>query len=819
MIDITNKIASKMGFDASTYMRNQTVYKELIYSCLNGAVPLHDYLQYRYFDSEKKLFYLEEDVVGFIFEIAPIVGVDEALVKNLNYFFERELPQNSVIQFLLLASSDITDILDHWSNGRIANNNLLQKITKKRSDFIRSLAAQYANNDGRLARDFRIYISFSCKIHNSRTVREILLFKKALLTKLETINLSPRECDTADLIRVIREIFEFAPGHAVNNKSSNPSAPLNEQLLNFGFKYNLEENNFTNETTKIATRCYYPKNLPVSGSLWWMIDLLGSSDRVNLNIPARFIISYCVASSEKNQDAYVAQGRRVIHAAEQVYSRHNRDLKRDAEEWQDIIDRAKNGERFLTESFCVMISSEVKHIDIAEQSLTSLYQLNDWELVSVAQFHLPAILSNLPLQQIEYWKILRKMRLVRICQSSEVVAKLPIHGEWKGVPLPGVLLLGRRGQLFQWNPFYRITSGNYNVCVIGPSGGGKSVFLQSLADSMMAQLVRVFVLDIGQSFAEMGKLFDGEIIQFGRAKALALNPFAGLRLNMNQDDFTNLIKCAKELLIIMCGVNDEYGAGTLEKAIKDAVIEYEHKLDIDLFVEYLGSINDKRLNQYAMALYSYTREGIYGKYFSGNKNATFHRQITLFEFEEIKKDKKLIAIILQVLLIEITNQFLTSDRSQKFMIIVDEAWMLLDYSAGFFAEFARTVRKYGGSLVTCVQNYSDLQKTQSHQAILENSSWTLLLKQDEKGLHSFRESEAFKDKLPLIQSVSLMPGKYSEILISATGVSVVGRLVLDEYSSALYSTDSEDFKFLKVQEARGISLDSAIEKLASKKHG
>ena len=40
----------------------------------------------------------------------------------------------------------------------------------------------------------------------------------------------------------------------------------------------------------------------------------------------------------------------------------------------------------------------------------------------------------------------------------------------------------------------------------------------------------------------------------------------------------------------------------------------------------------------------------------------------------------------------------------------------------FFAEFARTVRKYGGSLVTCVQNFSDLQKTDQHRAILENST-------------------------------------------------------------------------------------------------
>ena len=185
--------------------------------------------------------------------------------------------------------------------------------------------------------------------------------------------------------------------------------------------------------------------------------------------------------------------------------------------------------------------------------------------------------------------------------------------------------------------------------------------------------------------------------------------------------------------------------------------------------------------------------------------------------EEIKKDKKLLAIILQILLMEITNQFFTGDRSQRFMIIVDEAWMLLDYAAGFFAEFARTVRKYGGSLVTCVQNFNDLQETKSRRDILENSTWTVMLKQDEKGLGAFKESEAFKDILPLIKSISLVPGKYSEMLLSATGVNVVGRLVLDEYSNALYSTDSADYNYLMRAQEDGLTLDVAIEKLAQEK--
>lgn len=100
------------------------------------------------------------------------------------------------------------------------------------------------------------------------------------------------------------------------------------------------------------------------------------------------------------------------------------------------------------------------------------------------------------MQQALYWSALSLHKLVKICIGNEVTAKLPIHAEWKGVPEPGILLFGRRGQVFRWNPFYRIASGNSDVCVFCPSGGGKSVLLNVMAESMMAQNARIFILDI-----------------------------------------------------------------------------------------------------------------------------------------------------------------------------------------------------------------------------------------------------------------------------------------------------------------------------------
>lgn len=461
----------------------------------------------------------------------------------------------------------------------------------------------------------------------------------------------------------------------------------------------------------------------------------------------------------------------------------------------------------------------------------------NWRLEVARYFQLPLLLSMLPMQSINLWSYLNNFKLTRCAISSEVVAKLPIHSEWKGVPEPAVMLVGRRGQLFNFNPFYRISSGNYNVCVFGPTGSGKSVFLQEMATSIMAQNAKVFILDIGRSFKNICELLGGEIIQFGRDSKIVLNPFAGLKSNIREEDVLVAKAYAKAIVCTMTSSKgDALKESMIEKAISRGLEKYkntEEELDISKLSSLLIELgkedgNGDMASNLSLSLFSYGKDGIYGRFFDteerinqgdNNKEISFDKQITVFEFEEIRNDRLFLSVILQIISMQIFMQVLTGDRSRKFMLIVDEAWMILDHSAKFLAEIARTIRKYGGSLVTCVQNFNDLQNGDHHRAILENSTWTVLLKQDEKGINSFKDSEAFKDKIPLIKSISISPGKYAESLLCSTGISVVGRLALDPYSSILYSTDSDVFGGINELKAAGYDVGKAVKIIAERKYG
>jgi len=815
---IYRNIASSCGLAENVESENSAVIVDKI---LAGTFALDDYLSYRYFDEENSLFLSDGNVVGFMLEISPIVGVDDSVHKNLSHFFNDELSEYSYLQFLLVASHDVEDILSHWQEARINLDPLLDKITKRRKEFVRERATSFGVSDGRIARDYRIFISFSQIIDTKNNTKSgITSFRDSFINKLESLQLAPRICDAIDLINLARSMLQMELATSIK-AAYNPFELLSKQIVSPAMMQGIEEDRINHVTTGLVSRIYHIKELPIESSLAETINLFGDSTRSSMGIPARFIISYSVSSNiSKSASAMItARGKKVIEASEKWYSNGNRDIKREASEWQDINDRTtSSGERFLTEHWSLMISSTKESIDIVSQNLISLYNNNNFRLGISHNLQLPSLLSMLPMQQSLMWNILDKFKLTRLVLSKEVIARLPIHAEWKGVPKSGVLLHARRGQLFNFNPFYKISSGNYNICIFAPSGGGKSVFLQELAVSLMAQNTRMFILDIGQSFANICTLLDGEIIQFGRKAPFSLNPFASFYKGMNPDDKDEFLKCTKGLLEVMCGVGDDArGSAELEKAIVAGLTQNNYKLDITSFAEFLEKSESIILQKYGATLYPYTKDGLYGKYFSGTKQATFKRLITVFEFEEIKNDPKLLSIVLQILLMEVTNQFLTGDRQTPFMIIVDEAWMLLDFATSFFAAFVRTVRKYGGSLVICVQNFMDLHKTQEHRTILENSTWTILLKQDEKGLGAFKESEAFKEMIPLIRSIGLSPNKYAEALLYTTGVTVVGKLVLDDYSKALFSTDSADFNFLRRKTSEGISLDEAVEQLVSLK--
>lgn len=884
-----NKLASFCGFKTAgeTGGDPASLMKKHLSQTTKDATPLSDLLPFECAESSTGLFFNKDNHVGFWFEVSPLVGSNEDLEKNLTLFFNDELPEDGCLQFLVVASHDISSILRGWEEARLHGGKELKYLTACRKWFIEKCSRDFTKGyEGRLARNYRTFVSYSAPYKGDKDITLTLAFQRKLETKLRTEKLSPKMMLQEGLIVLGRDILE--PGFAAKTRETvryDPLQNLSEQVAgHLGFR-NIQEEKIIH-SKGIESKCFYVKEQPEEFSLSGMKLLLGTSDKV---VPGRFVISYTLKPLGKAGTAeLLTQGSRSINAAERSYTRHDISAKEQAREWIGVIDRHKKGERFMLESTLVMLTAPSSDMPAAEEALKSLWNAYDWKLETSRNLQLLGSVAILPMAQSFYLQSIDYFKLAKKALSADVVAKLPIQGEWKGVPVSGVLLMGICGQLFNFNPYYRIGGGgNYNICMMAPSGSGKSFFLEELASSSIAQDVQAFIMDIGASYKNICSNFGGEMIRFNKSNKVSLNPFAGLsssgaeyikalELISAGKDNTEIAKLtgileekvealrvgrseangevketdgievlelvgegkthfvtkdsiiyAKAMLSSMCGISgDTRCEAILERAITAGIGRFGTELDITRLEQVLYELKDARGNiiegaaQLADSLYPYTEQGVHGRFFKSGQAANFDKALTVFEFEELVNDAPLLAVVLQVLLMQITMKFLCGDRSKYFLLIVDEAWMIMDFAASFLERFARTVRKYGGSLVVCTQDLTSFKKGPSQSAIFESSTWKLIMQQSEQGIESFAKDTNYQNYLGLIKSVrKCSNNKFSEVLIDTNGVKVIGRLVTDPYSTALYSTESSDFNFLLGKEKEGVSKHEAILELARKKYG
>ena len=228
-----------------------------------------------------------------------------------------------------------------------------------------------------------------------------------------------------------------------------------------------------------------------------------------------------------------------------------------------------------------------------------------------------------------------------------------------------------------------------------------------------------------------------------------------------------------------------------------------------------------------MMLYPYTREGVHGRFFEGQANLEFENDFIVLELEELKGKTDLQAVVLQTVMARINQAiYLGREDGRRKLLMIDEAWDLFGVSenaAKFIETAARRIRKYGGSLLTATQGINDYYATPAAQAAFENSDWMLLLAQKKASIEQLERS----GRIPMdahmkraLASITTVDGQYAEVMVLGPQGYSIGRLVLDPYTSLLYSTTNEDFiRIRELERQRGISTAEALDVLLQERRG
>lgn len=317
---------------------------------------------------------------------------------------------------------------------------------------------------------------------------------------------------------------------------------------------------------------------------------------------------------------------------------------------------------------------------------------------------------------------------------------------------------------------------------------------------------------------------------------ISLNPFSGIPEGHDDESAED----REEMLAMICPIFQVMAApkqGTsaledsyIEQAVRYSWEKYGSKSTVDTVKAFLDSHNDLVATNIGQTLYSFSSKGTYGHFFNKPANASFKEKLVVIETDHLRNYPSLMAVVVQMLIIQVNQEMAKGDRKTPFLIIIDEAWKLLSGkgTADFISEATRTARKYKGSIVLGTQHLTDYFKPESPGATeaFNCSAWKIILYQESDVITSLKhhsQLQGFVDteyKEVLLKSIHSLPPHYSEMAIFGPDVNgVVGRLRLDPFSRLLYSTNAEEYRLIEEYIQKGASIEEAIELVMAMQQG
>lgn len=821
------KVKTKLSEFTCSVMNSKHDFIDNIMERVHNPTPKSHLFPYTYFENEDRLFYCDDGSFGFGMIGNPIVGCDPNTYKQISLLISDQLPFGGSLQTLLLASDNLDEAIFNWSKGRVAHGEIYRKLEDYKARYYKSYNQN--PNENFKHRNYKLFFFFSLTKKHSKA--EAIAFREHFKLILETLRIQAQEMDAPSFLALLKEIVNYPD---FSESSYKEHDLIGEQITDLANNLLVEEDGLLHQIGEYVSRLYQVDGFPEHFSLSEMPSLLGDSRQDNMQIPARFLISYTIINniSSSAQEGLKNKGDMIVKQARGMLSLFNSSLKDEGEEWVKIEGELKKREKFMTSSFLVMLSAKHDRISKAEQSLLSLWRKNDIHLKPTKYFHLPALLSICPfLASSGLLPIMKSFNLTRTVLSNEAKALLPVSGEWKGSFYGGMLLTGKKGQLFSWDSFEG--GSNYNACIIGESGSGKSVFLQEFVMSHLARGAKVFVIDIGRSFEKTVKILGGDFVDFNATSQISLNPFQDIPDNDSADadslaqDSLNLLKFTISKMVAPKSGTEDVQDAIISTALFETWNKYRREATIDHLAEVLSTRGD-RGKDLSLMLFEYTSKGSYGKFFSGKNNISFSKDLTVLEFESLRERPDLGSVIMQMLSIKIIQQVYLSDRKRKFIMLFDEAWYSLLNFPKLLASMARTLRKYNGALVLGTQSMTDFYSSDSgitdddkaRASVIENSAWRVLLKQKADSAERAVKIGLDPGQINLVKNLNTVKGHYSESLIfQSENDYFVARLMLDKFSSVLYSSSPEVFSRVNQLIESGSSTPQAIEKVMEQIYG
>jgi conjugal transfer ATP-binding protein TraC len=768
-----------------------------------------------------------DGTAGMCFECRPVCYEDERILERLNGFLNDDYPVNTVIQFSVYRSPDISEQMRSYKRLRAGcRDPFLRSVTDERISFIK-----YHSRKNLVGKSFDNGIVHTCrlvvslKIHLASPVptaeeeQKILTVGEKVQAHLRNIGLAPLKMDAASYIRFLQTVFNRTENALWRRTACDGTWQtdrlLSEQILDPGTHIMIHRDHLHlgrhNYIRTLSAR-RLPEYVFPGSALSYVGDLLSGLSTVKANYMITVNLFY--PDSESLRQSLERKRQFVVQQSAGPILKFVPVLAKKKQSFDELSESLQNGHRPVRLSYsAVLMAPSLKKLNTLSTAMRNIWREQHFELMTDDCCQLPVFLNSLPFGGD--WKSVRDLFLYFTISTQMAAPLLPVMGEWRGTGTFHSALFSRNGQLMSVS--LHDSNTNKNAVIAAESGSGKSFFANELILSYLSAGAQIWVIDAGKSYKNICEIIGGDYLQFDESSSVCLNPFMLIRdYSEDEDAVVSLI----QNMASQTNSLDEFQRTALRRIMQEQFQLRGNCLTVDDIRRECLKSPDKRIEDIGSQLYPFCSEGSYGRFFNGKSSIDFRNSFTVLELDELNGRRHLRQVVLLQLIYQIQQQVFLGDRGRRKIILIDEAWDLLkDGDVSLFLEHAyRKFRKYGGSAVIATQSVNDLYSTPAGQAIAENSATMFLLGQNAEAVESVRRSGRLTmsdGAYELLKTVHTMSGVYSEIFIKSELGIGVGRLIVSEFQKLLYSTSPEDVSDISFYTSRGADIASAVRQVLS----
>ena len=285
---------------------------------------------------------------------------------------------------------------------------------------------------------------------------------------------------------------------------------------------------------------------------------------------------------------------------------------------------------------------------------------------------------------------------------------------------------------------------NRNKFVLGPSGSGKSFFMNALIEQYMLFNMDMVIVDTGHSYSGLCSYYQGKYITYTDKKPITMNPF-----RINESEY-NIEK--KDFLVTLVSVAWKGADGTLTPVERDVIANVlsayytsafaqQSDLSFNSFYEYsLQKIPQIKLeekiifdiDEFRYVLKKFYKGGEFEEILNKEADKSlFTERFIVFEIDSIKEHKILFPLV-TLIIMDVFIQKMRYRQSQRKCLIVEEAWKAIasPLMAGYLLYLYKTVRKFWGEAIVVTQELGDIiGNAVVKDSIINNSDTICLLDQ------------------------------------------------------------------------------------------